>query len=559
MKNRLSKLLLTAQGGGWSNRTLKTKGTRFSILILTFLTIAGLSAVWLIPSTADESVTAISSLAELKTFRDAVNNGNDYEGKTVKLTANINLEGSESNKWTPIGNSGSKPFSGKFDGQGHTISGLYVNSADAAVQGFFGVVGNADNRNNKVEVSNLTVSGKVSGNTMVGIVAGEMRYSTIKNCRAEGSVSGNEWTGGIAGYTICGTISNCTSTCSVIGGKLLTNGGTSAGGFGGIVGAITLYNSTDIAEVSNCTATGNVSASGGNIGVVVGSSGEEYVTVKNCVAIGTVTGTGGKSFKVGGVIGSNSGTVTNCAATGSVSGDSKVGGVVGSNGTVGTISNCAATGSVNGTGTYIGGIAGENDYHNPEYYHPEAYGGVITNCGWLKNGVNKAVGSGDQGTDAVSFDSKESIVAACLPDPAPVTVANGGTAKTTLKAWPAGKAITTTNYTNLTAAISSTDVAALAMNGVVATLTGKKLGFAAVDFEFTLKPTHFTGDCSGLSTDVKLAPSTRLTVESTGSTEESASSGGSSGGCSALGGQAKTLFAVLPLLWAGYYSRRKRK
>ena len=77
--------------GGYSGKqTLKANGTRFSILILTLLTIAALTAVWMIPSTAEESVVEISTLDQLKTFRDNVNSGVSADA-SVKLTANINL------------------------------------------------------------------------------------------------------------------------------------------------------------------------------------------------------------------------------------------------------------------------------------------------------------------------------------------------------------------------------------------------------------------------------------------------------------------------------------
>lgn len=68
-------------------------------------------------------IIEISTLAELEQFRDDVNRGNTYKGKTVKLTADIDMsekygEGKES--WTPIGT-----FAGTFDGAGHKIADLY--------------------------------------------------------------------------------------------------------------------------------------------------------------------------------------------------------------------------------------------------------------------------------------------------------------------------------------------------------------------------------------------------------------------------------------------------
>lgn len=101
----------------------------FTMLCMVF-GVFGSFTVFAQDSVAD--ITEISTLAELEAFRDDVNSGNTYEGKTVKLTADIDMsekygEGKES--WTPIGVSdypNSKYFLGTFDGGNHTISGFYA-------------------------------------------------------------------------------------------------------------------------------------------------------------------------------------------------------------------------------------------------------------------------------------------------------------------------------------------------------------------------------------------------------------------------------------------------
>lgn len=65
----------------------------------------------------------IGTLEQLKLFRDAVNEGNSFQRQTVKLTANIDLKNEE---WTPIGTS-KNAFRGTFDGDGNTVSNLYIN------------------------------------------------------------------------------------------------------------------------------------------------------------------------------------------------------------------------------------------------------------------------------------------------------------------------------------------------------------------------------------------------------------------------------------------------
>ena len=77
----------------------------------------------------NEPVLTIGTPAELQAFADAVNSGESYDGKTVTLTANIDL-GGESNPWTAIGTA-ANPFKGTFDGGYHVISGLYIASGSA--------------------------------------------------------------------------------------------------------------------------------------------------------------------------------------------------------------------------------------------------------------------------------------------------------------------------------------------------------------------------------------------------------------------------------------------
>ena len=89
-------------------------------------------------------VMEIATKADLEEFRDMVSNGSVY--LKAKLTTDIDLQGSESNQWTPISG-----FAGEFDGNGHKISGIYINNSKDD-QGLFGCVGNAT-------IKNLTVSG----------------------------------------------------------------------------------------------------------------------------------------------------------------------------------------------------------------------------------------------------------------------------------------------------------------------------------------------------------------------------------------------------------------
>ena len=100
----------------------------------------------------------ISTLTDLAALRAAVNGGNNQNGTYFKMTANIDL-GGEENPWESIGKGG-KSFTGTFDGAGHTISGLYLNSssigrADRGA-GLFTSVGQDGS------VKNLTVEGEIN-------------------------------------------------------------------------------------------------------------------------------------------------------------------------------------------------------------------------------------------------------------------------------------------------------------------------------------------------------------------------------------------------------------
>ena len=316
----------------------------------------------------------ISSAEELWDFAKLVNGG-----KTTAyaiLTANIDLSeicGEESDlSWTPIGNSSSNSYEGTFNGNGHTISGLYIDN-NADYQGLFGRVSGT--------VQNLSVSGTVSGRMYVGGIAGQNLGSVI-NCYNIGEVSGTG-VGGVVGYN-SGNVQNCYNIGEVsgisVGGVVGDNSGTvkncyNTGEVGGVsggesVGGVVGLNRGSSSTVENCYNTGAVSGSGNKyVGGVVGNN-DGSGTVKNCYNTGKINGSG---WYVGGVVGLNSSSVENCYNTGSVSGTSYVGGVVGWNDS-GRVTNCYNTGSVKGSGywssgNWVGGVVGQNNVS-----------GIVTNC-----------------------------------------------------------------------------------------------------------------------------------------------------------------------------------
>ena len=296
------------------------------------------------PAVENGDYYEISNVAQLYWFAEQVNGGNtDINGKlmndivvnenVLKEDGTLNGDGSHFKVWTPIGN-GSKKYTGTFDGNGKTVSGLYVNDSKQDYVGLFGYVGNGC-------VQNVGVVGSyLNGRNDVGGVVGYSYYGTVINCYNTGSVSGSEYVGGVVGYSRS-TVSDCYNTGSVSGN-------------GSYVGGVVGYNGY-YGTVSNSYNTGSVSGDR-YVGGVVGYN-NDYSTVSNCYNTGSVSG----NERVGGVVGDNYySTASNSYNTGSVSGTKYVGGVVGYNYYYNTVSNSYNTGSVSGD-SYVGGVVGFND------------------------------------------------------------------------------------------------------------------------------------------------------------------------------------------------------
>ena len=136
----------------------------------------------------------------LKAFADEVNGGN--RSLKCTLTADINLT---EQSWTPIG-SYSNRYTGTFDGEGHTISGLQLSSIGSNNVGLFGYVDGGTVKNLNLEITS------VSGNDYVGGVVGR-NDGTITGCMVSGgSVTASAedaYVGGVVGYDYGGTIMDC--------------------------------------------------------------------------------------------------------------------------------------------------------------------------------------------------------------------------------------------------------------------------------------------------------------------------------------------------------------
>ena len=98
----------------------------------------------------------ISTAAQLAKFTSIVNAGNNFSGKTITLSADINLS---AHYWLPIGTLDDYSFKGTFDGAGHTISGIYINDS-GLYGGLFGCVDD-DARIKNLKIENSKIEGDI--------------------------------------------------------------------------------------------------------------------------------------------------------------------------------------------------------------------------------------------------------------------------------------------------------------------------------------------------------------------------------------------------------------
>lgn len=287
----------------------------------------------------------LSTAEGLTALATKIANGNNFAGKTIKLTSDIDLSG----EFSPIapgtrsGNSAvGTGFAGILDGNNKTISGLTITTggADDAV-GLFGVIDGG-------EVKNLTF-------TDVNI--------NVPDCENAGTVAGLVVNGGkISGVTVSGSV-------------------TAKRGNGGIVGRLIASG-----EISNCVNNATLTATGANVGGIVGAAyytavGAE-MTISNCTNNGAINST---NYGVGGIVGLSAANVVNCTNTAAVKGaGASVGGIVGEQQNAGSVINCTNKQNVtnNGAdGTYgTGGIVGWIRYTGTTDNYPRKEIVEVANC-----------------------------------------------------------------------------------------------------------------------------------------------------------------------------------
>ena len=190
----------------------------------------------------------------------------------------------ETASWVYTIGSEERPYTGIFNGGGHTIRGLYRDNRDAC-------------------------DSRVPDAVYPAGLFGWLKGATVKNLTVTGYVGGRACVGGIAGYADAGTtILNCRNECIVVSADLFDRKYGRAQYAGGIVG----YNA---GSVTACCNTGTVTGVDSVGGIAGGSTG----AVSDCYNVGAVTG----SSHVGGIAG-NGGTVSYCYNVGAVTGGAEI-------------------------------------------------------------------------------------------------------------------------------------------------------------------------------------------------------------------------------------------
>jgi ferritin-like protein len=353
-------------------------------------------------------------------FNEYANTSNGLT-RHYKVTENITIaDVVGAGNWTPISS-----FTGSFDGQGYTITNLYVyifDSTTRRVLGMFSYVNSGAIIKN-IGLIKLNISGcyNDSSGGVVGSNAG-----TVENCYVGGINTNNS-------FVSSTNINTSSNTTFYVGGVVGTNSGT----------------------VKNCYAIADVRATDNNSNVKVGGVvGVNSGTVQNCAFFNNGDGnkavrSNGSNSLIGGVVGyMTGGTVQNCFASGNISNESNtstnsnVGGVVGYM-TGGTVQNCYAAGSVRGGEGLAGGVVGNIGTGTTTVTKCVALNSSIT----TRNSASTSIGRVWGGTTAPttsSYNHGRNITG--NPTPAMTMTYNNGTAYTLTSSLTGRDGANTTTY-----------------------------------------------------------------------------------------------------------------
>ena len=409
-------------------RRLLSAAAVLLICCLAFVGAAG-AEEWYDP-TATEYI--IDSKEDLLAFAAAVNTGDTFAGKTVKLGAEIDLSGIE---WSPIGGD-SVYFAGEFDGQGYTISGLTQTTGTR--MGLFGLVEKAYLHDFTMEDVLFTVS---ANNARVGAVAGNLQYWNVLeditiddikiiingNDGLVGTVTGYAWKSQLGNVDVKNAVFIVNGEGNVIGGHTAYGRahvwdtgvtGNNAHWLEGTVQTIdgveyvlqNYFAGCDVDGVK-MTLNGDVTEAGGFFGSDTYNSHSNYFVNSHVTGL-DVTCADGTSQTVGGFVAWNGGTTAagtvkgfdGCSVSGTIKGANGIyGGFVGSSGgRAHSYSGASADVDITCTG-YAGGFVGKTQAYSTHKY-------TFTDCS-ATGDVKGNVAGGFAGCNGLSGDGKSVYVA----------------------------------------------------------------------------------------------------------------------------------------------------
>ena len=304
-------------------------------------------------------------------------NPDDWD-KHFKLMADIDLSGFTGTDFNIIGHYSDDgdniPFTGVFDGNGHTISNFSYSTEVSESIGLFGYGGLG------IEIKNLgLIDPNIDAGEGIGVgsLVGIMEFGIITDCYVQnGNVSGFAMVGGLAGFTVLHVIADCNVSATVSGFDKV--GGLVGNNYGGII--------------ENCRSVSSVMGIG-SVGGLVGASDflmEFGLVMPSLIAKSCAEGITDGLFSVGGLVGVNFDMVMDSYAAAEVFGLDCVGGLVGENYLwpdtflPPEVSYCYSVGSVFGSDN-AGGLVGNNE------------GGMVTDSFWDTESSGLSISDGGVG------------------------------------------------------------------------------------------------------------------------------------------------------------------
>lgn len=277
--------------------------------------------------------------------------------------------------WVPICSS-SNPFKGCLDGNGFTISGLFIKRT-TDYNGLFGYADGAT-------VKNLNVNCDITGPSYTAAIMAYGSSITMTDCTVKGNINGGQYTGALVGYGSKLTLTDCAVEGNISGGDVT----------GGLVGKIERTANSSVVvttKINACYVKGDISSIGSYVGGLIGNDDSSFLyyyvhqsysntsNINDCYYDGNIKVTG---YDVGGICGSASGVYSRCYAKGTVSGEGDVGGIVGS----------------------LGGTHGSDSY----YYTSACVYSCVSLCTEIKSGsryVSRICGYLAEDTDLSPFNT----------------------------------------------------------------------------------------------------------------------------------------------------------